>query len=169
MALDATVGGLSSNSYVTVVEADAYFSNRLHGTSKWDALTPEVKESSLITTTNILDWHVTFKGHKNDDEQALQWPRSSAIRPNGTGIATDAIPSEVKQAIYEVALFSIDEDRVAENDLAGLEQVKAGPLMIKASSGYPSTAKEAIPDHVWKMLRELTLRGSIGVRRLHRA
>lgn len=170
MALDATVGSISANSYVTVLEATEYFANRAHVADSWTVLAVEDQESFLITNTLLLDWYVKFKGYKTSESQALKWPRSGVVRPSGASVASDIIPSEIKQAVYELTFFSLSVDRVAESDLAGLSQVQAGSLMIKTETpSFLSTAKEAIPDHVWKIVDELRSRGGIGVVRLMRA
>jgi len=167
MTLDASVGTSTANSYVTVVESDDYFSTRLHGTSSWSALVD--KESALITATKMLDWFVAWKGTKVLDTQSLQWPRNSVLRPSGVSVDSYIVPDEVKVAVYELAFASIKGDRVSESTLDGLLQVKAGPLMLKTDGGgFDSTKKESIPDHIWKILSDLTTRVS-GVVRLMRA
>lgn len=167
MSLDATVGTTTANSYVTAEEAILYFEDRLHS-SAWGDF--EYQETALVTASGMLDWFITWKGIKTLDEQSMQWPRSNVTRPSGVSVDDDIIPNEVKVAVYELALVSMVEDRVAENSLAGLNQVQAGPLMIKTDGGgFDSTKKESIPDHVYKILSDLTSRGGAGVVRLMRA
>lgn len=48
MALDATLKGTSSNSYVTVAEANAYFADRL-GSSTWNSISDEIHDVSGAT------------------------------------------------------------------------------------------------------------------------
>lgn len=48
MALDATIKGSSSNSYATVAQADAYFSDRL-GASAWNSIGDEIIDISSAT------------------------------------------------------------------------------------------------------------------------
>jgi hypothetical protein len=168
MSLDATVGTTTANSYVSAVESDAYFENRLHSSSSWASYAS--KDSALITASSMLDWYVKWKGIKTLDAQSMQWPRSDVTRPSAVAVADDIIPNEVKVAVYELAFASMVEDRVAESSLAGLNQVQAGPLMIKTDGGgYDSTKKESIPDHVYKILSDLTSTGGVGVVRLMRA
>ena len=168
MGLDASVGTSTANSYVTVVESDAYFETRLHGTSSWSTLAS--KESALITASKMLDWFVTWKGTKVLASQSLDWPRDNATRPSGVTVEDDVIPDDVKVAVYELAFASIGGDRVAESSLDGLLQVQAGPLMLKTDGGgFDSTKKESIPDHIWKILSDLITTGTFGVVRLMRA
>ncbi len=167
MALDATVGGLTANSYVTVSEADGYFNHRFHAVDIWEDM--EDKTSILITASLMLDWFAKWKGNKVNSEQARDWPRANVIRPDGSAVASTIIPDDVKVAVYELALSSITSDRVAENPLAGLSHVQAGPLTIKKGTGFDPTKKESIPEHVWKIISDIIVRSGIGVIRLERA
>lgn len=167
MALDATVGGISANSYVTVEEANTYFADRLHA-SAWTAFAG--KEAALITASRLLDWELRFQGFKADSAQAMQFPRTDVTLSDGSELSTTIIPQEIKFAVFELALKSLTSDRTAESDLAGIEQVKAGPLFVKATpAGYESTQAKVIPDHIRKLLSDFILNGSMSVVRLMRA
>lgn len=167
MALDATVGGESANSYVTLVEADAYFEDRAFATG-W--VSHGSQAQLLITATSLLEWYVKWKGTKTLTTQALHWPAVGAVRKDGTSISGASIPTEVKVAVFELALSSLLEDRTSENPLAGIEQVKVASLLIKADNGdSSSTAKKVIPEKVWKILSDFYLNSGLGVVRLMRA
>ena len=167
MALNATVGASDANSYVTVAEANAYFRHRLHSEDWDDADAPD---SALVTASRMLDWYVKWKGWRSSTTQAMLWPRTEVLRRDGTSVDDDIIPPEVKTATYELAFSSLAESRVGDDPLAGIEQLKAGSLMIKADSGdYDSTALDTIPEHVWKILSDLYSGGGMAVVRLSRA
>ena len=167
MSLDATVGSSSANSYVTVAEANDYFSDRLHADS-WEDF--DNQASALVTASQVLDWYVKWKGYKTTSTQSMQWPRKGVIRSDGTTIADDIIPSELKTAVYELTLSSLTSDRTADNPMAGIEQVKAGSLFVKADSGdFHTTAVSVIPEKVWKIISDLYSSGSLSVVRLMRA
>lgn len=159
MALIATVGASDANSYVTVAEADAYFEDRMHSSS-WEALEEETKSGLLITSSKMLDWYINWKGVKAETTQSMKWPRSEVTRPDGTEVDDDVIPPEVKEAAYEQALVNIDADRTEGDALAGIEQLKAGSLMIKASSEVGSEVKP-IPTHVYNIVSDLYNRNSV--------
>lgn len=164
--LDATVGSLIANSYVTEEEADAYFEDRLH--SSWDSVTD--KSSALITASRMLDWMLTFKGVKTTDLQSMQFPRVGVILSNGYEVSESIIPQEVKFATFELAHSFLSADRTADSSMAGIEQVKAGPLFIKATpAGIDSTKSKVIPEHIRSLLADFIMNGSIGVVRLMRA
>ena len=167
MALNATVGSPDANSYVTVSEAASYFSNRTHSEA-WGEF--DAQAAALCTASQMLDWYFKWKGTKTSTTQAMKWPRTDAVRSDGTEIADDEIPPELKVAVYELALSSLDDDLTANNPLAGIDQVKAGTLMVKASvGGVDSTVQEAIPDKVRNILSDLYSRGDLSVVRLMRA
>lgn len=166
MALVATPGAPDANSYVTVAEADAYFGDRSYADA-WPTLTN--KEQMLITSTSIIDWYITWKGSRASDTQALDWPRDGVYDEYGTLYPNDVIPKPVKVAVYELTLSSLDADRVADNPLDGIDEVRAGSLLLKADNGLYTTRRDAIPEKIWKILANLTTRSGIGVVRLMRA
>lgn len=96
--LDATVAGASADSYVTLVDAEAYFAARV-GVDAWDALaTDEDKERVLRQATRHID-RLRFRGCKLTTAQALQFPRDVQEEP------TDEIPRAVQDACCEEALW----------------------------------------------------------------
>ena len=68
-SLDATVGGASSNSYVSVATADTYFDERV-GASAWTAETTDEKERALIQGTRRLDQE-KYQGIKVSEGHSL--------------------------------------------------------------------------------------------------
>ncbi len=166
MALDATVGGETTNSYVTLDEANAYFADRAHSSAWADEL---LKEAILVTASQAIDWHVTWKGTRVTGTQSMDWPRIGVLDKVGITYPSDSIPTDIKTAVFEMALVSIDSDRMADGDLDGLAEVRAASLLIKTDDGFYNTKRETIPDHIWKILSGLTTKSGIGVVRLVRA
>lgn len=167
MALNATIGATDANSYVTQAEANAYFLDRAHS-SAWTAFVE--KDQILMTSSQMLDWYINWKGYRASTTQNMLWPRESVVRKDGTTVDNDVIPNEVKVAVYELALSSLEEDRMIDDPLSGIDQLRAGSLMIKAGTpGFDSTAKQAIPEKVYKVLSDLYTIGGGGVVRLLRA
>ena len=167
MALDATVGGVSANSYVTVEEADAYFLDRSHS-ELWTDILPG-KDAILVTASRTLDWFFKYKGTKATDAQSMYWPRIDAVRNDGTTIDSTVIPPELKVAVFELALSSIEEDPSLDNELAGLSAVQAGPLSIRTAGGIYPRQKQNIPDRVRAIVRDLTTNSGARVIWLNRA
>jgi len=167
MALIATIGATDANSYVLQSEASAYFLDRAHA-SAWEDF--EQKDQILITSSQMLDWYIKWKGFRASTTQNMLWPRVNVIRRDGSTIADDVIPNEVKVAVYELALSSLEEDRTIDDPLSGIDQLRAGSLMIKAGMpGFDSTAKDTIPEKVYKVLSDLYTLGGGSVVRLLRA
>jgi hypothetical protein len=136
MGLDATFGGESANSYVTVLEADNYFSDRLHSENWTDY--PN-KEQALITATNMLERYANWNYSSKTSIQALTWPDA----------LTDSIPKQEKEATCELAYSILSEDRTLEGDLIGYSSLKIGSLSVVADK---NSVKSPIPDHVWVIL-----------------
>lgn len=156
MALTATLGASNANSYVTVEEANAYFEDRMHASS-WDELDEEVKSSLLVTSSQMLDWYVKWKGLKATSTQSMAWPRTDVILPDGSEIDDDVLPLEVKTASFEQAFSNMEADRMADDPLAGIGQLQAGSLMIKAGAEKPNqTNAQAVPDNVQRILKDLS-------------
>ncbi len=166
MALDTTVGGAATNSYVTLTEANAYFLNRAHA-SAWEE--EENQEQMLASASAMLDWYVTWKGTRVTGTQSMDWPRSGVYDKIGELYSESVIPIDVKTAVFELALSSLSADRTADGDLAGLSEVRASSLLLKTDDGMYNTKPDAIPDKIWKILEGLTTKSGIGVVRLVRA
>lgn len=99
MALVTTVGGASSDSYVSLADADTYFASGSHLQSAvWLALDDTAQETALRTAARDLD-RLRYFGHKASTTQSLEWPRVY----RGLWFA-DAIPTAIKQAQMEQAL-----------------------------------------------------------------
>ena len=153
MALDATIGGASANSYVTVAEADAYFATSF-GRTAWGSALPANKEIVLIESTRLLDLLVSWKGYVKSDTQALRWPRTYVPTIDGVDtvlesyISDSIIPKDVKNAVFELAysLLSNGGFQASENELS---KVKVGPVSIDfsdtvKSNGLPKMVRDMI-------------------------
>lgn len=113
---------VGTNSYVTLDEAEQYFSERLY-TDEWDNADAATKEKALLMACKRIE-RLQFRGMKADPEnQTLQFPR--ALPATGTVlwnserrfndlqypfgynfgyIVQEKVPEEVKQAQCEEAL-----------------------------------------------------------------
>jgi hypothetical protein len=167
MALDATAGGATSNSYVTVLEADAYFDNRAHS-DDWKDLITE-KEGLLISASQQLDWYLNWNGVRFTAEQSMGWPRTGVTDDRGEIVPDTIIPQVVKIAVFELALSNIESDRTADGDLEGIKEARAGSLLIKTDVGVYNSPPSTIPEKVKLILKGYISNNSIGVVRLIRA
>lgn len=161
MAIDATVGGANANSYGTEAEALAYFDGRLNSSTFVNATSSD-REKALRTATLQLDSRVKWIGDIKDQTtpQALAWPRvydSTLDTPEDILVLTEAIPTDLKRAQFELALFLLE---VGEpNDTNSLDSIKVGSLAIDFNEFKES---ELIPDSVWSMISYLGSRASPG-------
>ena len=150
MPLLATPGASNANSYLTEAEAETYFDNRLHAAA-WSNVGDA--EQALVTATQMLDWYMQWKGVKATSEQALEWPRTGVYDTSGTLIESTVIPSRIKQATCELALFSVSADRLADQDTDGYSMMKVGPLTLQSdASEARSSKRKPIPKHIRQML-----------------
>lgn len=96
--IDATVGGASANSYVSLAEALAYYETIHWFEATWTGLADDTARTQrLIEAARALEVY-DYTGGKVAETQALSFPRS-------TQDDTAIIPPEVKQAQLEVLLY----------------------------------------------------------------
>lgn len=152
--IDATVGGTTSNSYVTEAEVNAYMEVRNHA-SLWETI--DDPEPFIISATNQIDWFMKFNGQKTSSTQALMFPRTDCYDYKlDEYVASDSIPSKVKYAVCELILASLEEDRFKDSDMAGIQQVQVGSLKIVANSvGTWQSKKKPMPDMIYTILSGL--------------
>lgn len=100
MALDATIGGASADTYATLAEFQTYAFNM--GWTVTGAA-PNIAEAALRRARLYLDASYSWVGVKATQSQALQWPRSTSILVDGYSVATDTIPQAIKDAQCELA------------------------------------------------------------------
>jgi Putative DnaT-like ssDNA binding protein len=168
MALVATVGGASSNSYVTLAEANAYFTDRIDSTTNGDwtnddagvARTDAAKSAALVTATRRID-EESFLGVKVSTTQALKWPRVSVYDEDGFPFATDSIPERVKQATYMVALELLRTDFIKENYLNNFSFLATGSIQMKQ---FTQQSAGRLPSEATRLLRMVLSSGSGGGR-----
>jgi len=108
LALDATPGGIASNSYVTVADATDYLNERLN-TQPWYATPEDVtlqaqREAALITATRLLDEQIRWLGTPTYPDQALGWPRSGLSTASGGPLDATVVPATVQRATSYYAL-----------------------------------------------------------------
>ena len=107
--LISTLGGSTSNSYVSVAEADTFADNQSWGAT-WTALANDDKIIALVAATYWLDplpWNGERCDPSTDDTnlpQALSWPRKDVICDGVTATCT-FIPAAVKQAEILLAYY----------------------------------------------------------------
>ena len=98
--IDATIGGATANSYLTVAAADTLTETML-GTLAWATATTDSKTRALITATRGLDT-LGWIGSKATTPQALDWPRTG-VSCDGVDYDSTAIPAQILYATFDLA------------------------------------------------------------------
>jgi hypothetical protein len=151
----ATVGGNTSNSYVTALEAQAYFSARVGGEA-WDDV--DDVEVALITATAEID-RLSFYGAKTDPDQALKFPRTGTVDDERVVYADDQIPTVVKHATCEMALYLAQNPELLESggDLSEFKSLQLGNDEVAIQPSGSSSSSSSLPSRVARLLSSLRI------------
>lgn len=164
--IDASVGGVASNSYETHAEANLYFEERPPISPPWVASGQEVY---LIHGTRTLDalaqpFRTFFPGNPPyyrvrrqwtgapaTTTQRLAWPRTGMYDRNGNLIPSNVIPQDLKDALSELAGALKKGDRTLDNDVIvqGLTSVRAGSVALSFKNDI---IPQVIPDMVYNLM-----------------
>lgn len=148
-ALDATVGGVAANSYISLENAELYFSMRSPAAPNWSAETSDTNKSkALITATRLLDQLTDWDGETATEEQALAWPRSGLYNAKGFAIEEDELPEEVGWSVCEFAEALLAVDRTADLSTEGISSLSVGSVSIEFNTGAPPS-RNVVPEAAW--------------------
>lgn len=123
VTVTATVGGASSNSYLSVAAADTIAGTMLT-TLKWGTATTDDKGKALIAATRYLD-QLEWIGTKATTTQALLWPREEAVCGE-KDYGDDVIPEEVQYATFDLADALLNDSTLLKPPNAGLAELIPG-------------------------------------------
>ena len=165
MALDATVGGVAANSYVTVAEASVLLEGRLH-TEPWfacattDQLTlTATREAALIWATRILEEQVLWFGVPRTLTQALAWPMSGQVDLLQRVVPQTIVPDVIKRATAYLALALL-RDQSEEPDRIQSSHIRRRRLGATEVDYWQRTAADqqpmvmrGLPAEIRQMLR----------------
>lgn len=151
MALNSTAGDANADSYISLVDADTYFT--LRGETTWTG--PDtIKENALRRGTTYLDnqYRTRWLGLTVTIQQALSWPRCDGMRGyyrgytqllldiNGFQIPQTVVPLQVQRAAAEAALLYLQgivlEPRLIGQPLSGLKAVTKKVDVIQTTTEY---------------------------------
>ena len=171
----------TSNTYISLADAETYFEGRLHA-DNWDTAATGDKNKALVHAARMIDRYVRFIGWKTEDTQAMEWPRagiyydgskywsdvSYQIEWEVYSVDDDSIPKELKYAQCEMALTLLAGDIQALPDTAGYSEISvAGAVSLVVDK---SDRVKMVPDHVMKMISHFgTLSGNSATVNLARA
>lgn len=165
----ADVGLDTANSYVTVAEADAYFSDSF-GRPLWANATNDAKATLVVYASRLLDQYMEWAGIKATDTQSMEWPRIGAYDRFGAVIPSDQIPKQVKYAAFELAYYVLENNGLSFADQT-IDSVKVGSIQVEFT---PKSTDAGIPKFIENLLSGLGMPiivGASGARniRLERA
>jgi len=155
MAVDATIAGAASNSYLSLEDAQAYFAARLRSEA-WETASDADQEKALLTACRRIEAH-RLQVHRRpygfpydlpnaldrpadplapaDPDQALSFPRQRDLDRTGSF----AIPDQVKQAQCEEALALLaqgaEQERRRSLQAAGVKSFAVDGLSESYESG----------------------------------
>ena len=126
MAIDATLSGTTSNSFMSISDADALFTE-IYGSDQWFNFSNDEKSTLLINSTNKLQTFI-FSGLKAISHQALNFPRIAIFDYDGLPIT--GIPKKLKLATLLLAkwIWEESERNMTDAELQQFSNVKMGPL-----------------------------------------
>jgi hypothetical protein len=181
MAIDATPSGPDSNSYGTLAEAEAYFQNSRMNFDVWDASVEQ--EQALLYACLMLDRYdyiglpvyntMEEDGYLEDSPvvQALKWPRQLSDGELVRNYPVDIVPTPIKYAQFEAAIYYISTGGVVGAVAAGaVESLKIGnSIEAKYSTGSSggsvvstTTDVTGLPNGAARYLKGLRLYSVIG-------
>jgi len=153
---------LNTNSYVSVAEADSYFETRIDSAS-WISNGDAVKEQALVTSTQILD-NNAWIGSAVSSSQALAWPRANATYYDQrlgleVTFAVDEVPQLMKTAVFEQALWLIENEDIMLQKNQTFESISIGSISLSDSNNDVRSTPIRSPQ-AGKLLIPLTRRGT---------
>lgn len=165
MALDTTIGGASSDSYVTLEEYEAYITSAIdlnfngHGHD-------DDHEKHLRRAAQYLRRNFRWIGTQQYQTQARAWPRLTDKLVDGWPVDPDTIPQAVKDAQCELAYIfevdGVDPYAAITTGAVKVSRSKAGP--VEAETEYFDARQSPRFPAVTGLLSDYTLGGSGQVR-----
>ncbi len=183
VVIDATVGGVNANSYLSLVDAQSMIDGMVLSAdvTAWGTATTDEKNRALVSAAQRLD-RERFLGARSNDDQAMQWPRTGVRKPDTyintyavgfpfritTDYFTDEeIPDQVKRAQVELAVYlNNNTDGISLSGLEDYKSVSIGSISVTTNT-TGAVGADKIPPMVERYLTGLRLGGpgNIAIRR----
>lgn len=155
MALNTEVGGSNSNSYGSIDEFITYINkySRL-GRDLPDTADTDLLEQLLIVANEAID-QLKYVNWPTNDSQALEFPRNGLIDKKFLPIANNVIPTMIKEAQFEMALYMYQND-MSSNYRDEYDSVQQTSISGNISFTYDrESANKIIPESVKRKLLEV--------------
>lgn len=117
MALIAEYGGLNSNSYIDVTQANSFIKTATFRFDAWSSLSGSQKQAALIMATRVID-SFTYSGHRFNTDQLLEFPREFKSlypwnRTNSSTLSQDVVQRRMRQDVQQAT--AIQAAKIAED------------------------------------------------------
>ena len=146
-------GKTDAESYISVTDADTYFSNR--GNAAWAALNTAAKEAALRKATDYMAarYEMAWAGLRKTSTQALDWPRYYAPRRDVVGgyrclplyHSDTIVPVGVQRACAELAVRASADD-LSPDVGAQVKSETVGPISVVYADGARQDTRFALVD-----------------------
>jgi hypothetical protein len=140
------------NAYSTVVDADAYFANRLDVAAWVEATNPQ-KEQALVTATFYLE-ELRWVGVVISEAQPLAFPRAGSYFDPRIGYSVDlptTVPDRVIRAQFELAYHILNNDGLLD-DTGTVDTLNLGTITLNKIRN-----PQKIPPAVHHIIRPLII------------
>lgn len=175
VVFDPTLGGINTNSYASLIEADAYFASEKLITDAWDALATDTdkKKKALIAVFNRMET-IRFVGQKKTTTQRSQWPMVFDVAEfddlsdepddviNGLAIPREVI---ISQCEWAYAWLASGVDPSAQNPLSQFSALSVPGVVSLTLRDDQSSYQDAMPDIVRRNLQKYQGDGSVRLER----
>lgn len=144
------------NSFVSVADADAYFTDR--GNASWTGTDTE-KENALIRGTDYLVQKYTarWRGTLTSLSQVLPWPRIGVVTSDGQIIASTTMPAAVENATSEMGLRALSNSDLFADTGAGTESLKRNKVDVLEKEFFQGASTQNTYTNVVAMLKDYTI------------
>lgn len=162
LVVETGAGVAGADSYISVADADTYFTE--HGSpSTWTSASTAEKESALRYAAVWVDDHAWLSTLVSAT-QALAWPRNGFTDHKGRTWLSTQVPGDVVDAQCEAALAHLAGDGLNAAPAAALQEIKADVLGLKFKTGGTSS-EPSVPSIVSRTLQPYTIAsGGLGIR-----
>jgi hypothetical protein len=175
VSIDATAGGASANSYITLTEANTFVEAMISSTdvSKWTTGTDDTRNRALAAAAQRLD-RERFLGARATDTQAMQWPRTGVRKPDTyintyavgfpfritTDYFTDTeVPDQIQKAQAILAVYlNNNKDGIGLSGLEDFKNVQVGPINVTPDK-FGAVGADRIPPIIERYLTGLRISG----------
>ena len=184
ISIDATVGGASANSYITLADANSIIEGLVadDDVAAWDGSSNDNKNRALYTAAVRVD-RERFLGARVTNTQALQWPRQGVRKPDtyintySIGfpfrISTDyfaetEIPEQVQKAQVILAVYlNNNRNGLGLGGLEDFKNVKIGNIDVTPNF-YGSVGADRVPPLFERYFTGLRISGpgNVAIKRL---